>query len=240
MVSKGQSLSRLTWVALLAIVLFAWSGSVLAQRASATPVPAVLVRATPNIAQADVESPTVAATETDFPAARLQALDSAGEVNVRALPDVDSELLGKIVSGTAYPVLRNYFRWYEFRFDLSPSGSAWVYGDLVELDGDLSLIEVIDDFDAIAAVNTGGPAQTDDRTIDLATAPADSAQAGTVLAASPLPTFTPPAATQAPLGDPLRIAPGGDTGAPEVPPILPIVALGGLGILGVLIHLLRA
>lgn len=240
MVSKGQSPIRLTWMALLAIVLSAWSGSALAQRASATPVPAVLVRVTPDIAQADVESPTVPPIDTDLPAARLQALASAGEVNVRALPDVESALLGKIVSGTAYPVLRNYFRWYEFRFDLSPSGSAWVYGDLVELDGDLSQIEVLDDFDAIASGNIGDQARADDRTIDLATAPADSAQAGAVLASTPLPTFTPPAATQSPIGDQLRIAAIDESRAPDLPPILPILALGGLGILGVLISFLRS
>lgn len=240
MVNKRFCPGALFRMVMFVVAVLAGTGSALAQRASATPVPVVLARATPNSAQASEPEPTAPPTETDLPATRLQALASAGEVNVRALPDVDSELVGKIVSGTAYPVLRNYYRWYEFRFDLSPSGSAWVYGDLVELAGDLSQIEVIDDFTQIAAGSAGGADLVEDRTIELAAAPADSAQAGAVLASTPLPTFTPPSATQAPSGDPLRIATVGDSRAPQIPPIVPILALGGLGLLGLLISLLRA
>lgn len=240
MVGKRLNPRLLTRVALFAIVLFIWTNSALAQRASATPVPAVLVRATPDIVPVNVESPTIPPIVGDLSAVRLQALSSAGEVNVRALPDVESALLGTIANGRTYPVLRNYFRWYEFRFDLSPSGRAWVYGDLVELDGDLSQIEVIDNFAEVSSGDAGGADQADDRTIELATAPADSAQVGAILASSPLPTFTPPAATQSPIGDQLRIAAIDDSRAPDVPPILPILALGGLGILGVLISLLRS
>lgn len=240
MVSKGLSPSALTWLVLCAVILSAGPGSALAQRASATPVPVVLVRATPEIVQATVEAPTVPPIAAALTTVRLQALSSAGEVNVRELPDVDSALLGTIVSGRTYPVLRNYFRWYEFRYDLSPSGKAWVYGDLVELDGDLSQVEVVDNFAEIESGGAGGANQADDRTIAIATAPVDSAQGAIVRGASPMPTFTPPAATQSPLGDQLRIAAIDDSRAPDVPPILPILALGGLGILGLLISLLRA
>lgn len=239
MVGKRLNPGLLARAALFAIILAVWTNSALAQRASATPVPAVLVRATPDIVPANVEAPTVPPIASDLPAVRLQALASAGEVNVRALPDVESPLLGTIANGRTYPVLRNYFRWYEFRFDLSPSGRAWVYGDLVELDGDLSQIAVIDNLDEVSAGEAGGADQADDRTIELATAPAESAQSRAILASSPLPTFTPPAATQSPIGDQLRIAASDDSRAQDVPPILPILALGGLGILGVLISLLR-
>ncbi len=239
MVGKWLQPGGLARAALFAVVLSVWTSSALAQRASATPVPAVLVRATPDIEPVHAQSPTVPPIASELPAVRLQALASAGEVNVRALPDVESPLLGTIANGRMYPVLRNYFRWYEFRFDLSPSGRAWVYGDLVELDGDLSQIEAIDNLAEIASGDAGGAEQADDRTIDLATAPADSANSRAILAASPLPTFTPPAATQSPSGDLLRIGSRDDPRAPDVPPILPIVALGSLGMLGVLISLLR-
>ncbi|MCY4147459.1 MAG: hypothetical protein OXE95_01630 [Chloroflexi bacterium] len=229
---------------LCAIVLPIWSGHSLAQRASATPVPVVLVRAT---SASDIAPVTVAAAPTIQPiapeltSARLQALPSAGEVNVRALPDVDSELLGTIINGTAYPVLRNYFRWYEFRYDLSPSGSAWVYGDLVELAGDVSQIAAIDNFAEIQPGDAGEEAEpVADRTIALATTPADNAQGAALFSASPLPTFTPPAATQSAIGDQLRIAASENSLASGAPPILPILALGGLGIVGLLISLLRA
>ena len=239
MVSKWLRPGSLTRLALFMGIMVAGAGGALAQRASATPVPAVLVRATPASESVDLQTPTPAPITAASPAARLQALASAGEVNVRALPDVDSELLGRIVSGTRYPVLRNYYRWYEFRYDLSPSGRAWVFGDLVELDGDLSQIVVIDDFTAIADDNASAAEAVDDRTIDLATAPAANAASGIALDSTPLPTFTPPAATQAASGDQLLIARGNDARAPDVPPIMPILALGGLGIIGLLISLLR-
>ncbi|MCY3573568.1 MAG: hypothetical protein OXG92_12655 [Chloroflexi bacterium] len=237
MVNKPRSPVSL---ALLVIFLCAGVSGAMAQRASATPVPAVLVRATAEVAPVNLPRPTLPPPTIVLAPARLSALPSAGEVNARALPDVESELLGTIVSGTAYPALRNYFRWYEFRYDLSPSGTAWVYGDLVELEGDLSQIQVIDDFSAIASGNADDSSLVEDRTIELATAPANSAESGAVLASTPLPTFTPPSVTQSPGGSQLRIVASDAPSAPTVPPILPILALGGLGILGLLISLLRA
>ncbi len=211
----------------------------LAQRSTATPVPAILAPSSPDSLQALEPTSTATASQTPLPSARLEALASAGEVNVRALPDVESERLGAIVNGTAYPVLRNYYRWYEFNYELSPNGRAWVYGDLVSVDGDLSQIVVIDDYAEIARGLGAEAPQEDERTIDLATLPAAAGQPVEVLAASPLPTFTPPAATQSPFGDQLRIAAIDDTRRNELPPILPILAMGGAGLLGLVISLLR-
>ena len=95
-------------------------------RASATPIPAILVTSTPENSQAVAPTVTPAPSQTPLPAARLQALDSAGEVNLRALPDIESERIGVISHGTLYPVLRNYYRWYELQYELSPNGRAWV------------------------------------------------------------------------------------------------------------------
>ena len=206
-------------------------------QASATPLPAILVRATPQISAQLAPTPTIPPTAAPLPSARLEALASAGEVNVRALPDVESELLGVIAHGTAYPALRIYYRWFEFRYDLSPSGRAWVYGDLVSLDGDTSQLEVIEDFAEIAAGARTAAAE-EDRRIEVATLESESDRSA-VLASSPLPTFTPPAATQAPFGDQLRRADAGDSRSQQLPPIAPIVALGGLGMIGALISLLR-
>ena len=164
---------------------------------------------------------------------------SAGEVNVRALPDVESERLGAIVSGNVYPVLRRYFRWYEFRYEVSPNGRAWVYGDLARVDGDLSQIIVIEDYAEIARGLGAGASTAEERTIELATLPAAAGQPVEGLGTSPLPTFTPPAATQSPLGNPLRRADRAGARRADMPPILPILVMGGAGILGLLISLLR-
>ena len=207
-----------------------------AQQPSATPVPAILVRATPQSRAEAETTATVPPIETALPSARLEALASAGEVNVRALPDVESELLGVISHGTAYPALRVYYRWYEFRYDLSPTGRAWVYGDLVTLDGDASQLEVIEDYAEI--LGNARSVALEDRAIQVATLD-PVADRNAALASSPLPTFTPPAATQAPFGDQIRIADAGDARSDQLPPLAPILALGGLGVIGMFISLLR-
>ena len=221
-----------------ALMLMA-TGGALAQQDIASPVPAVLRQPTLEEALAVEPTPTTAPTQTPLPSARLEALASAGQVNVRALPDVDSELLGTIAQGTAYPALRQYFRWYEFSYDLSPNGRAWVYGDLVSVAGDLTRLVTVDDFAEIARGLDGAQAQAEERTIDLATAPAAGGQAAIALAASPLPTYTAPAATQAPFGWQIEAATASDEPLGNFPPILPILAMGGAGLLGLLISLLR-
>ena len=176
----------------------------------------------------------------------MQALQSAGNVNVRALPDIESDLLGTIAHGTLYPVLRNYYRWYELQFELSPNGRAWVYGDLVTIDGDASLIEVIDNLNAIASPGgvalAGGQdaenAGANPRTIEIATVGANAASAVQVVDATPLPTYTPPA-TQPPFAHQLEIVEATRPPLLNLPPLVAILALAGLGALGLLISLFR-
>ena len=214
--------------------------------ADATPVRANLVTPTPEGAQALAPTITPSFTPTPLPAARLQALQSAGNVNVRALPDIESDLLGTIAHGSLYPVLRNYYRWYELRFELSPNGRAWVYGDLVTIEGDLSVIEVIDNLDAVAlpgglaltGVEDDEQAGANPRTIEIATVEADAASAVEVVDATPLPTYTPPA-TQPPFVHQLEIVEASEPRLLNLPPLVPILALAGLGFAGLLISLLR-
>ena len=232
-------------LALLSACLLAFPADAQA-RAEATPLRASLVTPTPEDAAA--RPPTVAPsyTPTPLPAARLQALPSAGEVNVRALPDIESELLGTIAHGSLYPVVRRYYRWYELRFDASPAGRAWVYGDLVAIEGDSSLIEVIDNLDEVAFAGgfdasgadeaAGGSANP--RTVEIATLALDEARALEVVDATPLPTYTPPP-TRSPFVDPLAAADGSDARPLNLPSLVPILVMAGLGSLGLLISLLR-
>ena len=213
--------------------------------AEATPAPARLVTATPEGARVLAPTITPSYTPSPLPAARLQALQSAGNVNVRALPDIESDLLGTIAHGTLYPALRNYYRWYELRFDLSPNGRAWVYGDLVTIEGDATLIEVIDNLDAVGLagglalsgeLNPDG-ANANPRTIEIATLEADTS-AVEVVEATPLPTFTPPA-TQPPFVHQLEVVEAAEPPILDLPPLVPILSLAGLGLLGLIISILR-
>lgn len=231
---------------LLAMTAHLHSMSVLAQaNTEATPVRANLITPTPEVPRAAAPTITPSFTPTPLPAARLQALESAGNVNIRALPDIDSDLLGTIAHGTVYPVLRNYYRWYELRFDLSPSGRAWVYGDLVTIEGDPSQIEVIDNLDAVQVAggladsrSDGEQAGAGPRTIEIATVEAGGALAVEVVEATPLPTFTPPA-TQPPFVDQLELVEAEDRRLLDLPPLAPILVLAGLGSCGLLVSLLR-
>ncbi len=217
--------------------------------ASATPVPAVLVTPTSENAAAP---PTATSTfsPTPLPTVRLQALDSAGNVNVRQFPDIESEVLGTIAHGTQYPVLRKYYRWYELRFDPSPIGLAWVYGDLVEIAGDTTLIEVIDNVDVSLVVNQaldllaaqsaadeGGGSE--DRTVQVVGEEQERAREAAPEAATRLPTFTPPAPTRAPFAEQIAQTSADDRPLPAVPPIVPIAALAGFGLAGLFISVLR-
>ena len=234
-------------VALCAAIILYLAASAMAQGgADATAVRAILVTPTPEGAQAFAPTITPSFTPSPLPAARLQALQTAGNVNVRALPDIESDLLGTIAHGTLYPALRNYYRWYELRFDLSPNGRAWVYGDLVTIEGDRSKIEVIDNLDAVVlpgvqSLTDGDNAEAagaNPRTIEIATLEADAASAVEVIDATPLPTFTPPA-TQPPFFDRLEVVEASEPRLLNLPPLVPILALVGLGFAGLLISLLR-
>ena len=212
----------------------------------ATPVRANLVTPTPEGGQALAPTITPSFTPTPLPAARLQALQSAGNVNVRALPDIESDLLGAIAHGALYPVLRNYYRWYELSFELSPNGRAWVYGDLVTIEGDPSQIEAIDNLDAVIApagldrIGDENANRTDanPRTIEIATSDADLASVVEVIQATPLPTYTPPA-TQPSSAHQIEVVDASETRLLDLPPLVPILALAGLGLVGLLISLLR-
>lgn len=210
--------------------------------ATATPVRARLVTPTPEGLEAPKPSPSPNATPTPLPAVRLRALDTAGNVNIRALPSLDSDILGTLGPGVQYQALRRYYRWFEFRYDLARTGRAWVYGDLVEIIGDRSKIVIIDnpsDITAPVAAQPQDSAEAADRSIAISTLQADSVAAVELAQATNLPTFTPPAATPVSFAEHPEFQPSDQPPWMDLPPIAPIALLGALGILGFLINLLR-
>ncbi len=208
--------------------------------------------------------PTPTWTQTPPGVAILEAKDFA---NVRADPSTDSAQLGTIHAGEKYNVIGRYVSWIEFQFNSSPTGKGWVFGDLVNLTGNLDNIPNIDpyaDGSAGAGIDPNAANSTATQSIltqtpgGVLTATAISqllAPAGTSVAATdsgtreiePTFTFPPGMVAIAPTqGAPLPTDPAtGQTPltSPDdgnvVPPIVPILVLGGLGILGLAVSALR-
>lgn len=207
-----------------------------------------------------LSTPTI--TRTPTPAAvMVSAKEGAGEVNVRAEPDIESDRLGSIRAGEFYPVLGRYFRWIQFQYDTSPNERGWVFDELVDITGDETTIPDLSqqalptqDPAIAAATQTqeavtqtpGGILTITAETRILSVPGADSSIIVTSeTGAQVLPTFTYPP-------DILAVAPSEateiNTTSPKpppfevpnnVPPILPILALGAGGLLGLVVSSLR-
>lgn len=231
-------------------------------RQSPTPIIVNLVTSTPFNVQQSVATVTPTFTATAKGPVLLEARESSGNVNIRAEPDPDSERLGGITFGTQYPVLRQYYSWYELQYELSPSGRAWVYGELVDIIGDVSEIVVVDTLEIVPteselnlqATETWLAITSEPGGIQTATASARVLGVPTLvndteievdLAITPLPTFTYPS-------DVVAIAPAQGNSSitqvanqtqnstpDQIPPLFSIVMLGGVGIIGLLINSLR-
>ena len=246
---------------MLYLLVFQITPSIAQVRQSPTPIIVNLITPTPNIQQS-VATVTPTFTATAKGPVLLEAKESSGNVNIRAEPDPDGERLGGITFGTQYPVLRQYYSWYELQYDLSPSGRAWVYGELVDIVGDISEIAVVDTLEVIPTQNAGD-IQSTETWIAITVAPGGEQTATASarilgvptliensdividLAITPLPTFTYPS-------DVVAIAPTKDdfinsendnstqnNSTGKIPPLFAVVMLGGFGIIGLLVNSLR-
>ncbi len=202
--------------------------------------------------------PTATRTPTPEGIALLEAKDFA---NVRAEPSTDSAQLGTIRSGTTYNVIGRYISWIQFQFPDSPTGKGWVFGDLVDLSGN---VDNIPDIDPYAQSQVDSAAQGATSTQSILTQTPGGVLTATILARifatpgadsptdsgthEPLPTFTyppgmiaqaptpgAPLSTDAITGAPTPVTTNGD----DLPPLVPILLLGGVGLLGLLISALR-
>jgi hypothetical protein len=144
MVSIEKMKQRL-WILIFGVAGFlAFRGYVAAEPAqqdgpTATPVQASLPTPLP-LVPADVLGATnipITRTPTLEGAALLEAIT---EANVRSQPDPESDRLGTIRAGDSYTVIGRYFRWYQFQYDQSPSGTGWVFEELVNIKGNADRI----------------------------------------------------------------------------------------------------
>ncbi len=226
-------------------------------RQSPTPIIVNLVTPTPFINQQVVATVTPTFTATPRGPVLLEVKESSGSVNVRAEPDPNSERFGSIEFGTQYQVFRQYFLWYEFQYDLSPSGRAWVYGELVDIVGDATEIEVIDTLDdtsalldpalqftetALAITIIPGGIETATAGARILSVPTNINEASIeVVDLTPYPTFTYPADIVAivPTNTNQLTSETTSSQPGQVPPLFPILMLGGFGMIGLLVSSLR-
>ncbi|GAB1422346.1 hypothetical protein MASR2M15_25750 [Anaerolineales bacterium] len=83
---------------------------------------------------------------------QIMALADYDEVNIRAEPALDAEIVGVLKQGEKTLATGRYFRWIEIIFPLGSKEKAWVFESVIETDGDLkTLPEVVPEgFDEIA------------------------------------------------------------------------------------------
>lgn len=245
---------------MITMLIFIGWGSLLtthAQRPTNTPRPVTLPQSTPLPTEIQLMTPTPSATPTPRgPAVVLRASGEQGSVNVRNFPDVSGARLGSLDPTRAYPVTGYWFSWYQFEYPASETGLAWVFGEVVTVEGDVAALRVVDPNVALtqAAPTTRGGTPTpgtvsssDPRAVVLPTN-ANVTIDGVEFA----PTFTPPSDLV-----PLRpTVSEGETTTPttapalpvqvvtavaegNIPPIAPIAILAGLGFIGLLYSAIR-
>ncbi len=233
------------------------------QLPTTVPQPDVQAVATTEVAPSNITGATPTPTQSG-----LIFVEAISEVNARSSPEIgDDNQVGVIRPGERYIVLGRYFQWIQFQFELSPTGRAWVFRDLVNIVGNEALIEELDLFAEptadpriVAATETqafvlsqpGGALTVTAQSRIIAfpgvNAPDGEAANSSGSQATVLPTFTfPPnivAIAPTPEADVNLTTSTEDEGlalsvSEGVPPIVPIVLLGGVGALGLLITAMR-
>jgi hypothetical protein len=198
--------------------------------------------------------PTETPTRTPTSLGRAVVEAISPDTNVRGGPDINENRVGQIQPGTQYPVVGKRFNWYQIEYINSPTGTAWVYFEVVTLTGDPALIpelslEDIPTVDpaflaqqqtAEAVANTPGAAAT--LTAQVLITPTGiftvvPGEGPTLVPGAPLPTFTYPPYTPTPVAFPRTNPAPAESGG--IPPLVPILALGALGLMGLLVALLR-
>jgi hypothetical protein len=198
-------------------------------------------------------SPTRTPTSLGRPA--VEAISAETGTNVRAEPDINASIIGKIYPGTQYGIIGQRFEWYLIEFPDSPSGTGWVNQTVVNVSGDVTTIQelALEDIPTIdpaflvaqqtAAVITQTPGAQATLTAQSQVTPTgvftpNPSAVATLVPGAPLPTFTYPPFTYTPVIIP-EAAPAVATSSSGIPPVVPILALAALGVMGLLIALLR-
>lgn len=245
----------------LTAVLFLFQPLTLAQQVTTTPLRVIIASSTPETVISIDSTPTPTLTTTPEGLAQLQAKVEAGEINVRAEPDTDGQRLGTIVAGQLYVVRARFFSWYQFDYPSSPTGTAWVYGELVDVTGDVnaiperdpsivptSALEAAQEATLAIALETPGGDATATASARIIVIPTSEQEVQTsVIIPGSLATYTPPAeynlrvvaTVSADNSQGLLLNAISSVSAQGVPPGMPIAGLAVIGILGLAVGILR-
>jgi hypothetical protein len=233
--------------------------------ASATPARISIPSPIPLASEIAAATPTEMPTPTPIGAILLEA---ANEANVRSSPDIGAEKMGTIRTGEIYSIIGRSFRWLQFQYDASPSGTGWVYDELVNIIGnpddivdlnanilptvDTSSINATQTWEAIQQTPGGLLTATADSRIIQVPGSGDTSisgrpAAGQMATVPLLPTFTypPDVISQPPsLNTPEDTQPIANTDnlaevVNDITPITPILIFGVFGILGLLLSSMR-
>ena len=129
----------------LLIILLSTVAVTQAQRLTDTPVPVVIPEVQQQATSVQLFTPVPTLSPTpDVPQVFLEAVEAPANINVRNFPDSTGGRLGSLEPATQYLVTGRYFSWYQFEYETSPTGVAWVFGTLVRIIGDENLIPLID------------------------------------------------------------------------------------------------
>jgi len=101
----------------------------------ATPIPVQPPTGTPTPLP-PTEPPT--RTPTSEGPASIEALNEG--TNVRAQPDITSDIVVKISPGTNYPILGRFFEWYQLSIPEAGGGTGWIHQSVIRVLGDENLI----------------------------------------------------------------------------------------------------
>lgn len=217
---------------------------------------------------APVELPSNTPTATELPPTPTRTPTSQGrafveakfpDANVRSGPGTDFDRLGVIQPGEQYFVIGRRFSWLQIEYPNSPTRTAWVFQDVVNINGDVNLIPdlnqadipTIDPFLAAEAETLIAATQTPGGLLTL-TAQADVSAPQGIFTATPeatttlapgerLPTFTFPPFTNTPIPVDQFQAQTSVTVGEEEPfaPAIPVLGLIGVGIFGLLVGIFR-
>lgn len=117
----------------------------------------VIVTATPSDSSEEtVLPPTI--TVTPGGAVLVEPAPQYEEVNIRANPDPDAELVGTMQTGEQYEVIGRFFRWLQIAYPDAEDGTAWVFESVVIITGDINIVpEVVpENYQTIRVVEIAG------------------------------------------------------------------------------------
>jgi uncharacterized protein YraI len=204
----------------------------------------------PTATNTPIGGPTAAPTRT--PGLAPVLAEAIGEANLRTGPGLDFDVVGTLLAGNPVPVIGRSVRfpWYVVEWEDAPSGQAWVFEQLVIINGDITTVPVVEEPAAptidptIAAIQstatillqTPGAAETATATAQMVPTGVYTMTPGGPGGVARLATFTEPPPYVQPTILPPATAQGSQS---PLPPAVFIISLGILGILSLILTFLR-